>query len=86
MKIQENAFAFACAAAFGLAWIVCSLLVIALPDMISTMTGNMLHTDWQGMGWHMSVLGLVIGGILWAFLAGVLGWLIARIYNRQLQG
>ncbi|WP_236552036.1 DUF5676 family membrane protein [Alteromonas sp. KUL106] len=85
MKIQENAFAFACAAAFALIWIICSLFVVALPNMMSDMTGKMLHTDWQAMGWHMSVLGVLIGGVLWAFLAGILGWLIAKIYNMQLR-
>ena len=29
-------------------------------------------------------IGVVIGGALWALFAGVLGWLIASIYNRQL--
>lgn len=85
MKIQENAFAFACAAAFALIWIICSLFVVALPNMMSDMTGKMLHTDWQAMGWHMSVLGVLIGVVLWAFLAGILGWLIAKIYNMQLR-
>lgn len=86
MKIKETAFALACAAAFGLVWIGCSLFVIAMPDMMSTMTGNMLHTDWKGMGWHMSLFGILTGGILWAFLAGISGWLIAKFYNMQLQG
>tara|TARA_B100002049_G_C15927850_1_gene310884 strand:- start:201 stop:467 length:267 start_codon:yes stop_codon:yes gene_type:complete len=85
MKIQENAFAIACAAAFAIIWIVCSLFVMALPNMMSDMTGKMLHTDWQAMRWHMSVLGVLIGGVLWAFLAGILGWFIAKIYNMQLQ-
>ena len=85
MKIQESAFAVACAAVFGLVWFVCSVFVIALPNMMSDMTGKMLHTDWQAMGWHMSVLGVLIGGVLWAFLAGILGWLIAKIYNMQLR-
>ncbi len=50
MKIQESAFAVACAAVFGLVWFVCSIFVIALPNMMSDMTENMLHTDWQAMG------------------------------------
>ncbi len=33
----------------------------------------------------MSLLGVVIGGLLWAFLAGILGWLIVKIYNNQLR-
>ncbi len=85
MKIQENAFAIACAAAFAIIWIVCSLFVMALPNMMSDMTGKMLHTDWQAMRWHMSVLGVLIGGVLWTLLAGISGWLIAKIYNMQLQ-
>ena len=85
MKIPENAFAIACAAAFAIIWIVCSLFVMALPNMMSDMTGKMLHTDWQAMRWHMSVLGVLIGGVLWTLLAGISGWLIAKIYNMQLQ-
>ncbi|AXT74260.1 hypothetical protein CTH30272_00688 [Allocatenococcus thiocycli] len=86
MKVRENALAVACAAAFGLIWIICSVLVIILPTMMSNITGNMLHTDWNTMGWHISTFGVVIGGILWAFLAGILGWLVAKIYNMQLRG
>jgi len=47
--------------------------------MMSTMAGNIMHTDWQGMRWNVPLLGVVIGGALWALFAGVLGWLIASI-------
>ncbi len=83
MKLNEKAFALACAAAFGIVWVVCSIFVMAMPDMMSDMTGNMLHTDWKSMGWHMSIFGVLFGGILWAALAGITGWLIAKIYNLQ---
>ncbi|WP_333972073.1 DUF5676 family membrane protein [Alteromonas mediterranea] len=84
MKIRENVFAFACAASFSFVWVVSFMFVITMPDMMSTMAGNMMHTDWQGMIWNVPLLGVVIGGALWALFAGVLGWLIASIYNRQL--
>ncbi|XPF96349.1 DUF5676 family membrane protein [Colwellia sp. RE-S-Sl-9] len=83
MKLNEKAFALACAAAFGIVWVVCSVLVMVMPDMMSSMTGNMLHTDWKSMGWHMSFIGVFIGGFLWALLMGITGWLIAKIYNMQ---
>ncbi len=83
MKLNEKAFALACAAAFAIVWVVCSIFVMAMPDMMSDMTGNMLHTDWKSMGWHMSIFGVLFGGILWAALAGITGWLIAKIYNLQ---
>lgn len=83
MKLNEKAFAGACAAAFGIVWVVCSLLVMVMPDMMSSMTGDMLHTDWKSMGWHMSFMGVVTGGFLWALLMGAVGWLIAKIYNFQ---
>jgi len=83
MKLNEKAFALACAAAFAIVWVICSVLVMVMPDMMSGMTGNMLHTDWKSMGWHMSFIGVFIGGFLWALLMGITGWLIAKFYNMQ---
>ncbi|WP_108721582.1 DUF5676 family membrane protein [Alteromonas abrolhosensis] len=84
MKIRENVFAFACAASFSFVWVVSSLFITTMPDMMSPKAGNIMFTDWQGMRWNVPLLGVVIGGALWALFAGVLGWLIASIYNRQL--
>ena len=64
--------------------VVSSLFIITMPDMMSPKAGNIMFTDWQGMRWNVPLLGVVIGGALWALFAGVLGWLIASIYNRQL--
>lgn len=85
MKLNEKSFALACAAAFAIVWVVCSILVMVMPDMMSSMTGNMLHADWKSMGWHMSFVGVVYGGIIWVLLMGIIGWLIAKIYNSQLK-
>ncbi|AIY66126.1 MULTISPECIES: DUF5676 family membrane protein [Pseudoalteromonas] len=83
MKLNEKAFSLACAAAFAIVWSVCSVVVMVMPEMMSNMTSKMLHTDWQIMGWHMSITSAIWGGILWALLAGLIGWLIAKIYNMQ---
>lgn len=86
MNLNKNAFAFAlaCAAAFGIVQVACSILVMVMLDMMSSMTGHMLHTDWKGMGWQISFMWAVIGGILWVLLMGLSGWLIAKIYNSQI--
>lgn len=85
MKLNEKAFAIASAGSFSIVWIVCSLLVMVMPDMMSNMSGKMLHTDWNTMGWHMTLMGVIVGGILWTLLAGITGWLIAKIYNIQVR-
>jgi hypothetical protein len=30
------------------------------------MAGNIMFSDWQGMIWNVPLLGVVIGGALWA--------------------
>ena len=81
MKLNEKAFALACAAAFGIVWLVCSMMVMMLPDMMSSLTGNMLHTDWKILGWQMSFIGVFIGGFFWVLFAGVTGGIVAKVYN-----
>jgi len=49
--------------------------------MMSSMTGNMLHTDWKILGWQMSFIGVFIGGFFWVLFAGVTGGIVAKIYN-----
>tara|TARA_Y100000289_G_scaffold66258_1_gene82380 strand:- start:2346 stop:2591 length:246 start_codon:yes stop_codon:yes gene_type:complete len=64
--------------------VVSSLFIITMPDMMSPMAGNIMFSDWQGMIWNVPLLGVVIGGALWALFAGVLGWLIAYCKYWQL--
>ncbi|TKB50524.1 hypothetical protein FCL40_05075 [Ferrimonas sediminicola] len=84
MSLNATKFGLASAVAFAGFWIVCSLLVWVLPSMMMDMTGHMTHGDWSQMGWHLSVGGVLIGLIAWSVVAGLLGWLLATIYNRLL--
>ncbi len=82
MKIDVTRFAIAWAAAIAVLWLLCSLLVWLLPTMMTNMTGHMLHIDMTAWQWQLSVVGVLIGLVLWFFSAAVAGALIAAIYNR----
>ena len=47
MKLNEKAFALACAAAFGIVWLVCSMVVMMLPDKPQVLldTGEVVNTS-----------------------------------------
>tara|TARA_R110001592_G_scaffold3113_1_gene17419 strand:+ start:17165 stop:17428 length:264 start_codon:yes stop_codon:yes gene_type:complete len=79
-----NAFKFGMASAItaGVLWLICSALVIVMPAMMLSMSGNMLHMQLNEMGWHLSLIGVVQGLVAWIITAGIAGWLLAAIYNR----
>jgi len=78
MNINANKLSIAVVSAFLIVWLICSLLVMVMPLSMSNMTGHMLHT----MGWHISLIGVLFGGVLWAVVSGATAWLAARNYNR----
>jgi membrane protein implicated in regulation of membrane protease activity len=84
MKLHSTKFALACASSAAVFWLLCSLFVLIMPGMMLSMSGDMLHMNFEGMGWHMSFFSTLIGGLFWAIAAGIFGWLLARIYNRLL--
>jgi hypothetical protein len=84
MKLSAIKLGYAAAFAFAILWIICSLMVWLMPAMMLNMTGNMMHTDWSQMGWHMSLGGMLLGLIGWSVVAGISGWLLATIYNKLL--
>ncbi|NIQ13456.1 MAG: hypothetical protein GTO02_03305 [Candidatus Dadabacteria bacterium] len=84
MKLDAIKFGLACAAAFSILWIVCSLFVMGMPMSMMHISGNMVHGDFTSMQWSMGIQGIIIGLIAWAFVAGISGWLIALIYNQLL--
>ncbi|MCX4186282.1 DUF5676 family membrane protein [Methylophaga sp. OBS4] len=84
MKLDAIKFGLAWAATFAIGWVICSLLVIALPGSMMQMSGHMLHSDLSGMQWHIGPLVLFYGLIGWTIVAGVTGWLVALIYNKLL--
>ncbi len=83
MNLDAKKFSLACAGAFAILWLVCSLLVVISPMGMMNMSGNMIHGDLTGMRWSMGFFGFIIGLIVWSFLAGITGWLIATLYNKQ---
>jgi len=79
-----NAFKFGMASAITVAvlWLVCSALVMVMPTVMLSMSGDMLHMQLNNMGWHLTLAGILKGLLAWSVVAGVAGWLLAVIYNR----
>lgn len=84
MKLSSKMFGLAAAAAFAILWVLCSLIVLALPNASMTVTGHMVHADLSGWQWDMRLSGIVIGLVAWSVVAGAAAWLTAAIYNRLL--
>ena len=82
MKLDTSKIAISSAAAFALVWLLCSLLVLALPSSMMNMSGHMVHGDLSDMGWHMTFTGVALGLLAWSFVAGLTGGLIAYVYNK----
>jgi 2TM family of unknown function (DUF5676) len=82
MNLNAIKFGWASAISFSIAWLVCSLLVWIIPDSMMRISGGMLHLDLSTMGWHMSLVNFSLGLVGWALTAGIIGWLLAAIYNK----
>lgn len=82
MKLNPSALAIASAVAIAIIWSLCSLLVFALPSMMSGMTGHMIHAQLDSFTWMLTFTGYFIGLIAWSVWAAVTGWLIAVVYNK----
>ncbi|AFU97786.1 DUF5676 family membrane protein [Simiduia agarivorans] len=82
MRLNETKFGIAWAISASVFWIICSALVWAMPNMMISMSGDMLHMQLQGMGWHLSLAGVLLGLVAWVAVAGLFGWLLALVYNR----
>lgn len=84
MKLHAVKFGLACAISAVVLWIICSLLVMVMPAMMLSMSGDMLHMQLQDMEWHLTLTGALWGLVSWAVVAGFSGWLLVVIYNRLL--
>lgn len=84
MKLDAIKFGLACAAGLSILWVVCSLIVMAMPMNMMQVAGDMIHSDLSSMRWSMGFYGLITGLVGWAIVAGFTGWLIAFIYNQLL--
>jgi membrane associated rhomboid family serine protease len=83
MLLNANKLGLAAALAVAIIWIVCSVLVMLLPQAMIGVTGDMMHADLSSMQWQMHLSGLLIGLVAWSLTAGFAGWLIALIYNKM---
>lgn len=84
MTINALKFGVACALSVAALWIICSILVLVIPSLMLSMSGDMLHMELTEMGWHLTLSGVIKGTVGWFVVAGIGGWLLAVIYNRFL--
>jgi membrane associated rhomboid family serine protease len=82
MKLNANAFGLAAAVTVAILWILCSLIVVTMPNMSMNMSGYMMHTDFGGMQWDMHLTGFLSGLVIWTVTAYASCGLLAIIYNR----
>lgn len=82
MNINANKLALSSAITFALLWVLCSIVVIALPHQSMGIMGSMVHSDMGGLQWNMQIGSLVVGLVAWSLSAGVTAWLIATLYNK----
>ncbi|MCZ0866787.1 DUF5676 family membrane protein [Dasania sp. GY-19] len=82
MKIHAIKFGMASSISALVLWIICSVLVVLMPSIMLSMSGDMLHMQLNDMGWHLTFMGVVKGLLSWSVMAGVTGWMLAAIYNR----
>lgn len=81
MKLDANRLFVAVTISVAIAWIICVALVGVAPGGMMSMTGYMMHSDFQGMSWSIHATGIVAGLFSWSLSAGALAWLAATIYN-----
>lgn len=84
MKLYPAKLGVAAAVTAGLLWVVCSLLVLALPGGMINMSGHMVHADLSQMSWTLTFVGFLLGLVIWSVVAYITGWLIGMVYNMLL--
>tara|TARA_B110000046_G_scaffold152137_1_gene161109 strand:- start:168 stop:425 length:258 start_codon:yes stop_codon:yes gene_type:complete len=82
MKLNSIRFGLASSISASILWLICSVLVIIMPEMMMSMSGDMVHMELRDMNWHLSVFGVAVGMVGWFVMAGAMGWMLASIYNR----
>lgn len=82
MKLDPNKLGIATVIVFAGIWVICSALIMLIPNAMMQMSGHMLHADLGTLSWTINWAGFVIGLILWSVLSGLLVWAIAVVYNR----
>lgn len=84
MKFHTCNFAIAAALTSAIIWIICSLLVLSLPQMTMMLSGDMMHMNTQDMMWTLTLTGFIKGLVLWSITIGLSAWIFAVLYNSLL--
>ncbi len=82
MNINSTKFGIASGLTASILWLICSVIVMVAPAMMLSVTGDMMHMQFNGMGWNLTLYGVCIGLIAWFAVAGISAWLLATIYNK----
>ncbi len=82
MDINANKLFLATAVVFAVLWIICSALIVVLPNMMLAASGSMIHAELETLGWSLTGGGFVLGLVLWSLLPGITVWLVVIAYNR----
>lgn len=82
MKFHSSKFAIAASLTSAIVWVVCSLLVLLMPEMMMMASGDMVHLNTQSVMWVLTLTGFLKGLVLWSLSVGASAWIFAKIYNR----
>lgn len=84
MKINALKFGLASAVSASVLWVICSAMVMVMPSMMLSISGEMMHMQLADMGWQLTLIGAAKGLVAWFVVAGIAAWLLATTYNRLL--
>jgi len=84
MNIVASKFALAATYTVAILWVICSIILLAIPGISMRASGYMMHGDFSAMQWQMHFTSFLVGLILWSVVAGLFAWLLAVIYNKML--
>lgn len=82
MTLNANKLLLATVIVFAVLWIVCSALVALMPNLMLTLTGYMVHAEFETFRWSLTATGIVGGLVLWSLVPGITVWLVVVVYNR----
>lgn len=80
MKLNAGKLSLATAGAFAILWVICSALILTIPDVMLTASGYMAHAEFTS-AWSLTGVGFLVGLVLWSLIRGVTVWLVAVLFN-----
>jgi hypothetical protein len=82
MSVNARAFGLATGIVFAISWIICSAFVAIFPGGMMQISGHMIHGNFGGLAWSLTLLGFIAGLIAWSVSSAVIAWAVASVYNR----